>query len=130
MNGKERSKGKDVRKRRIHCEDFVQGLLDHGAELSADSYAKSLLPTDRQLPNDPSDIIETAAYLATPATMDLLIAHGARLEKGVPFHAIAAWGSLDEGPARLHAMFEHLQALGVDILVSNQRDCCWIKLRF
>lgn len=52
--------------------------------------------------------------------MDLLIAHGARVENSVPFHAIAELGSLDDGPGRLHAMIEHLQALGMDINDAHQ----------
>ena len=99
----------------VEDEDLVQDLLDHGADPTADNYAKSLLPLHGPISVDPSDIIERAAYLATPAIMDLLIAHGARLENSVPFHAIAELGSLDDSPTRLHAMVEHLQALGMDI---------------
>lgn len=52
--------------------------------------------------------------------MDLLIAHGARLENSVPFHAVAELGDLNDGPAKLHAMVEHLQALGMDINNAHQ----------
>lgn len=103
----------------IADEEFVHYLLGRGADPNvgnrADSHPGILLAIAH-----PSDVIERAAYLATPSIMDLLIAYGARLEKSVPIHTIAALGSLDDGPARLHAMVEHLQALGMDISDAQQ----------
>lgn len=95
----------------IHDEQVAKYLLHHGADpnlgppLDPQPYSPSV--------TDSGAALNTAAAVSSPATFDLLIQHGAKLENSLPLHAAAVAEGKPDGERM--EMMEHLLGLGVDI---------------
>lgn len=95
----------------IHDEPVTKWLLDHGAD---PNLGPPLDPQPRSLSvTDSGAALNTAATMSSPAVIDLLIQHGAKLENSLPLHAAATADVKPDGE-RI-PMMAHLLQLGVDI---------------
>lgn len=95
----------------IHDEAVTKWLLDHGAD---PNLGPPLNPQPRSFSvTDSGAALNTAAAMSSPAIIDLLIQHGAKLKNSLPLHA-AATTDVKPDCERI-AMMAHLLQLGVDI---------------
>lgn len=90
----------------VRDEKLIRWFLAHGADPNA--YGQP-----------GSTILDVAAANSTPTVLDLLIAHGARLEDSDALHSAA--GEREKKPGRVE-MMSHLLHLGMDINALAQRE--------
>lgn len=101
----------------IHNEPVTKWLLDHGAD---PNLGPPLSPQPRSSSvTNSGAALNTAAALSSPATIDLLIQYGAKLENSLPLHAAAVSDVKPDGE-RI-PMIAHLLELGVDINGTDEK---------
>ncbi|KAL8935064.1 MAG: hypothetical protein Q9216_005598 [Gyalolechia sp. 2 TL-2023] len=88
----------------VDSEELTQWFLGHGADPTADTTFS---------------ILDVAAACSSPAVLDLLIAHGARLEDSDALHAAA--GECESVPGRVEVMRHLIEDLGADVDAIEQR---------
>ena len=110
-------------------ETLVRWLLDQGADPNIGA-PYTFVPSDSDPFPNCGDALNFAAGYGSLVILDLLLAHGAKLENSLPLHE-AVQGSADAGTLLL--MMQHLVSLGVDVNASDhikKRGCFGTPLHY